>query len=241
MKQALCAALVVALAACGPESAPPPRAPRLPSLAELCEKHSTDKCPRFHNYVELYDKLFAPLRHTTQRVLEIGVQEGDSLRLWEAYFPSAKIFGLDIIPTPEVNSRRITTMVADQGKREDLQAALKRFGGDYDLIIDDGGHRMALQQVSFATLFPALKSGGLYVIEDMHTSFPHLSRLRGDVEPDGSNSTYTMLDHFIRTGVLRSRYLSEAESAQLKAQIAQCLYFFRATDLHSDFLACWKK
>jgi len=211
-----------------------------PTLAQLCAQHNTDKCPRHHNYVEVYDKLFPSVRNSTRRILEIGILEGDSLRLWEAYFPSARIFGLDIGPKPQVNSERITTMVADQGKRKDLLAALERFGRDYDIIIDDGGHSMLQQQLSFAMLFPALRRGGVYIIEDVATSFPQLYPGYG-VEPDGSNSTFTMIDRFVRTGKVQSKYMTDAESAYLNAHVSHCMYFFRATKVHSDFLACWKK
>ena len=214
-----------------------------PTLAQLCERHglNTDKCPRHHNYVEVYDKLFPAVRDSTRRLLEIGVLEGDSMRLWEAYFPAAKIFGVDIEPKPRVNTERIRTTVADQGRRKDLQLVLERFGGDYDIIIDDGGHTMTQQQLSFATLFPALNAGGVYIIEDVGTSFPQFYPGYG-VEKDGSNSTYTMIDGFVRTGKVRSKYMTDAESAYLSAHISHCLYFVRSTQkVRSDFFACWKK
>ena len=234
MTRALAAALALVLAACGRAEGP------APTLAELCQTHPTDKCPSFHNYVEIYDGLFAPLRASTRKLLEIGVQRGYSMRLWEAYFPSAQIVGLDIRPTPQVDTARITTMVADQGKREDLQAVLKKFGADFDIIIDDGGHYMEHQQVSLATLFPALRSGGLYIIEDLHTSFPNRYP-KFDVKPDGSNSTYAMLDRLIRTGEVTSPYMTAAERAYLKQNIAQCGFVFRNNERMSAFLVCRKK
>ena len=233
MTRSRLAALALALAGCSQEAAPP-------TLAQLCQAHPSDKCPSFHNYVEIYEPLFAPLRHSTRRILEIGVQQGYSMRLWEAYFPAARIVGLDIHPRPNVDTARITTMVADQGKREDLRAVLAKLGGDYDIIIDDGGHYMEHQQVSLATLFPALRPGGLYIIEDLHTSFPRIYP-NFDVKPDGSNSTYAMLDRLIRTGEVTSPYMTEAERAYLKANVAQCGYVFRNTARHSGVLICRKK
>lgn len=227
------AAALLALTACSREAPPP-------TLAQLCEKYPTDKCPTAHNYVETYERLFAPLRASTRRVLEIGVLHGYSMRMWEEYFPQAKIVGVDIVAHPKVDSARVTTVVADQGKREDLQAVLAKFGGDYDIVIDDGGHHMNHQQVSFATLFPAVRPGGFYIIEDMHTSFPQFYP-GFDVAKDGSNSTWAMVERFIRTGELASPYMTAEERAYLKAHIAQCSYGFRNSERRSAFLVCRKR
>ncbi len=211
-----------------------------PTLTELCKKHPSDKCPFHHNYVVIYEMLFSPLRRRDIRLLEIGVLDGDSMRLWEAYFPSAQIFGLDIASKTQHDSRRVKTLVADQGKREDLTKAIAATGGNFDVVLDDGGHTMAQQQISFGTLFPAIKSGALYIIEDIHSSFPHLWPGFG-VERDGANSTYTMIDRFVRTGRVESEYLTAAENNYLSENISHCMYFFRSTKRHSDFFACWKK
>ncbi len=234
---ALCAALVLG---CSADDRWPATLWAQKTLADLCVQHPTDKCPYHHNYVEIYEQLFAPMRHRGLRILEIGVEEGKSMRLWEAYFPTANIFGLDIMSKTQHDSARVATLVADQGKREELKAALDRIGRDFDIIIDDGGHRMDQQQISFATLFPVVKPGGLYIIEDIHTSFPHVAKGFG-VEPDGANSTYAMIDNFVRTGAVRSRYLSDAESGYLVANISYCAYYFRPTRIHSDFFLCRKK
>src|SRR5262249_15277228 len=41
----------------------------------------------------------------------------------------------------------------------------------FDIIIDDGSHLSAHQVCAFETLIGALNSGGLYIIEDVQTSF----------------------------------------------------------------------
>ena len=209
-------------------------------MAQLCEQYRTDKCPYHHNYVEIYESLFAPMRDKSLRILEIGVFEGMSMRLWEAYFPAAQIFGLDIESKSHYDSQRVKTLVADQGKRDDLGRVLTVTGRDFDLILDDGGHKMDQQQISFGTLFPTLKSGGLYIIEDIHTSFPELYPGYG-VDPDGQNSTYAMIDRYVKTGKIGSKYLTEAENEYLSKNISRCAYFLRSNQFHSDLFACWKR
>jgi hypothetical protein len=210
------------------------------TLTELCQRYSTDKCPFHHNYVEFYEALFSPLKNQRIRLLEIGVLEGKSMRLWEAYFPDARIFGLDIEPKTQYDTERVKTLVADQGNRMDLAKVTSVTGRDFDIILDDGGHRMDQQQISFGTLFPAIKSGGLYIIEDIHTSFPELYAGYG-VDPDGQNSTYAMIDRFVKSGRITSKYLTSSENDYLTENISRCAYFLRRNKFHSDFFACWKK
>ena len=233
-------AFLVHLAAC--DSQPSAKSAQLAgkTLAELCEHHPTDKCPFHHNYVQIYEMLFSPLRNKQIRLLEIGVFHGDSLRLWEAYFPAAQIFGVDITDKTQYDTKRIKTVIGDQGDRQDLARIIRITGDGLDIILDDGGHRMEQQQISFGALFPAVKSGGLYIIEDIHTSFP--DRFPGfGVEPDGQNTTYAMIDRFVRTQKFQSKYLTAAENDYLSKYVSYCSYFVRTNDFHSDFFACWKK
>jgi demethylmacrocin O-methyltransferase len=210
------------------------------TLTQLCDHFPTDKCPFHHNYVEIYDMLFSQLRNQPIRILEIGVLKGDSLRLWEAYFPTARIFGIDIADLAHHNTSRIKTLIADQSDRRALARIIRVTGGEFDIILDDGGHRMEQQQISFGVLFPTLKSGGLYIIEDIHTSFP--DRYPGfGVESDGRNSTYALIDGYARTLKIQSKYLTSAENDYLSRNISYCSYYLRSNKFHSDFFACRKK
>ena len=211
-----------------------------PSLSELCALHHTDKCADHHDYVEIYDLFFQPVRERVERVLEIGVFKGDSMRLWEAYFPTAHIYGLDIVDSSAHDTDRITTAIADQADRMQLGAFIEAEGSDFDIILDDGGHTMEQQQISFGFLFPHVRPGGLYVIEDIHTSFPQLWPGYG-VEDGGANSTYTMIDRFVRTGAFESRYLTATELEYLTRNVEHCFYSYRTTEFHSDFFLCEKK
>ncbi len=217
---------------------PPPGAAQ--SLTELCQTHKTDKCASGHNYVELYEKFFGPIRHQVQRVLEIGVWHGDSLRLWKEYFPSARIFGIDITDSSRYDTDRIITAIADQASREQLGKFVETYGPPFDIVIDDGGHTMEQQQTSFGFLFPYVRSGGIYIIEDVHTSFPALYPDYG-VEADEKNSTFSMISHFVRSGKFRSKYLTEQELQHLTTHVDYCLYSYRTTKHSSAFFLCEKK
>jgi hypothetical protein len=126
--------------------------------------------PGQHAYGASYDVLFRHLRLRRVKLLEIGILGGDSLLAWRAYFPRGEIVGCDIEPKQHLGGGRIRVHTTDQGSTADLDA-LARAEGPFDIIIDDGSHRSAHQLFAFRRLFPHLKDGGIYVIEDVQTSF----------------------------------------------------------------------
>jgi hypothetical protein len=245
MKTHLAAAggiLLITLVAAGGYRADSFEASGPPTLVELCRQFPTDKCPYHHNYVEIYETLFGRMRNAAIRFLEIGVLHGNSVRLWEAYFPNAQIYGLDIDEsTTKYKSARINILIGDQGNRADLTKVLDATGRELDVVLDDGGHAMHQQQLSLGVLFPAIKNGGLYIVEDVHTSFPELYPGYGVGPPDGRNSTYALIDRFVRTGRFTSQYLTDAENEYLTKNVSYCAYYLRQNGLHSDFFACWKR
>jgi len=83
---------------------------------------------------------------------------------------------------------------------------------------------MEQQQVSLGFLFPYIKNGGIYVLEDLHTSLPG-SRPRFGLKKDLTNSTLKMLENFISDGKIISEYMSEEEILYLNSNIEYCEIF----------------
>jgi hypothetical protein len=141
-------------------------------MDEIALKAGTDKSSDFHDYTNVYSRYFNAIRDQKLTFLEIGVYKGDSVKLWERYFPNAKLHFIDITPALiHYYSPRAQYHFFDQTDVKALHALAGEVGGNFDIIIDDGGHRMDQQIISFETLFPYVKSGGFYVIEDLHTSY----------------------------------------------------------------------
>jgi hypothetical protein len=187
-------------------------------LEALAHKYGTDKGNSSHHYTETYEYFFYPIKYSGKKIFEIGIEQGASLKMWRDYFPNAVIYGIDILDTSKLNSDTIKTFVADQGNRKNLQNFINTFGGEFDIILDDGGHTMELQQISFGYLFKYVKPGGYYIIEDVHTSFmPNFG-----AEKDGSNTTFLMISDFISHGKINSKYLTQAEIDYLAANIDYC-------------------
>jgi hypothetical protein len=141
-------------------------------MDNLALKANADKGSFFHNYTEIYADYFAPLRDKKIRFLEIGIDNGNSVKLWENYFKNASLYFIDItLQNVKYASERSKYFVVDQENPRDLNKFIQETGGLFDVIIDDGGHTMNQQIVSFQCLFPHVKPGGLYIIEDLHTSY----------------------------------------------------------------------
>lgn len=101
---------------------------------------------------------------------------GESAATWDEYFTQAELHFMDIRAQffekyGKNLSPRCHLHVENQEKRNVLLNFLDNIGGYFDIILDDGGHTMKQQLVSFDVLFPAVKSGGVYIIEDLHTSY----------------------------------------------------------------------
>ncbi len=192
---------------------------QLASLARLeSGADCTDKGALDHNFVEIYEKFFFQWKEEPIRILEIGIYGGGSLELWYKYFSKASVFGIDIDPKQGMDNDRVQTFVADQSNRNQLQKFIDINGGDFDIIIDDGGHTMEQQQISLGCLFPYVKSGGYYVIEDLHTSLPHIWPT---FKATPETSTLTMLENFVRgtPPIMFSRYMRPYEMSDLQNNI----------------------
>ena len=162
------------------------------SLTEIANSHGTDKGTvgpsrlwRAHNYTDVYDAYLSPLRDRPVDVLEIGLgvtgaawragiargrngTGGASMRTWSEYFPAAHVYGLDINPAGFLDTDRVHTYVVDQGDPAALDRFLATVGDTlFDVVVDDGSHRPDHQQITLGRLFPRVRPGGLYFIEDL--------------------------------------------------------------------------
>lgn len=138
-------------------------------LYKLSLKYSPTK--RRHDYLKRYNFHFYPIREKVKKILEIGVDKGESLYLWEEYFPNAEIHGLDINKECEkFNKGRVKIHIGDQSNKNFLND-LGEKNNFFDIIIDDGSHIHDHIIKSFTSLYPFLKNGGYYVVEDVVNNY----------------------------------------------------------------------
>lgn len=169
-------------------------------LCELSAKYGSDK--HLGGYTAFYDQILAG--RAVRKVLEIGIgtpkvmkhvpgyMTGASIRVWCDYFPGAHVYGLDndleaLIIRWDWRGHDIDLRLCDQHSRADLISSAQAFGGNFDIIVDDGDHSASSQVFTAVHLMPFLAAGGLYIIEDAAPGcappFPHSSVVT--MTPDG--------------------------------------------------------
>lgn len=136
------------------------------TLDELGILQGTDKSSLQHDYLAKYARLFAPFRDLPITVIEIGIDQGASLRMWEQYFARASIVGIDIQERcRQFEGGRRHVEIADQSDVKAMTGLGRRY--QPAIVIDDGSHRADHILASFEALFPHVAAGGIYVVEDL--------------------------------------------------------------------------
>lgn len=138
-------------------------------LYELGIKYNTDKVFH-HEYHGIYDFFLKQFYNAPGSMLEIGICAGNSLEMWLELFPNAHIYGMDI--DKEYSGERYSISKGDQSNINDLQTVNSIISNKGLFFInDDGSHIPEHQLLTFNTLFPTLEDGGIYIIEDVETSY----------------------------------------------------------------------
>lgn len=142
------------------------------TLIEYFEHHDHRMIHKWMHYFEIYERHLSKFRHKRMSMIEFGVWQGGSLQMWKHFFgPEATIYGVDIDPRcATLGEENITIIMGNQEDRDSLRG-IKDTLPRFDLIIDDGGHTMMQQIITFEEMYSHLKEGGVYLCEDLHTSY----------------------------------------------------------------------
>ena len=188
-------------------------------LTNIGIKYQSDKA-WWHKYTHVYSKLFEYLgyaRDSKITLLELGFSHGSSHLMWREYFPNATIIAIDIKPWKwyqdreksqgtiedrlqdiintnfdKLFNKNFQLFVGDQKDLELLKKICDTFG-KFDVILDDASHRNLETKASFDYLFPYLKDGSPYIIEDLHSTF--LKDVRHDIEAFDALNNFKYLNH----------------------------------------------
>lgn len=215
-------------------------------LSELAEVYKTDKREELHGYTKVYEEYFAPLRNKPITFLEIGFFNGASARMWDEYFSEAKLHFIDNVPDSfkeeniEGLSSRCAFHIVDQGDPQELQEFIEKSEKEFDVIIDDGGHKPFQQITSFEMLFPHLKSGGVYVIEDLHAAYwMHYGGLGTRRKPKlGSNTVIQFLHGLINDLNYVGAYRGYANFDNCPKKVLDKLSYYQEHIKEIHFYSC---
>ena len=197
-------------------------------LTQLANKYSSDKGTMYgskHGFSEIYDTYFINFKNQEINILEIGVNDGSSLKMWYEYFPNAFIYGLDIDDKLCYNNDRISCGILDQSKDEHLEYFTKHINTKFDIIIDDGSHHLRDQQLTFYHFLTLLNSNGLYIIEDLHTSLcdkdTNIYGRNIDIWDDINNTTL----FYLQNKPYNSVYLNDEQNQYIQNNIKEVTIF----------------
>lgn len=142
------------------------------TLRDLFYQHGGRLIHKWDHYFEIYEKYFSKYRGQKLNILEIGISHGGSIQLWKKYFgDQVHIYAIDINPQCRQFADEDTTIfIGSQSDPEFLNEVIRQLP-ELDIIIDDGGHTMLQQKVSFEMLYLKVTEGGIYLVEDTHTSY----------------------------------------------------------------------
>jgi hypothetical protein len=149
------------------------------TLNDLGLKHRTDKNSEHHNYLDTYETYLSRFKDKDIVLVDaVGGYEfsdrgGESLRMWSEFFPKAKIIGIDLYEKKLSLPSNVMTIQCSQDNSSILKMVFLDEGCP-DIFIDDFSHVNDLSIKTFEICFPFLKSGGVYIVEDIESfAYPH--------------------------------------------------------------------
>lgn len=177
-------------------------------LDQLAIKYGTDKSSKIHNYTELYAFYLDQLRSQPVRVLELGWgghedpdKGGASAQMWRDYFPNGTVVCIDLEEKTITDAHKgLHFRRGSQADPEFINQIAEEFG-PFDLIVDDASHLSSLTIKSWQLLYPHLKSGGIYVVEDTHMAYHQqwYGQSEANFNPDKNGTrTITAMNYFKR-------------------------------------------
>ena len=167
-------------------------------LTLLANKYGTDKGTMFrecHGYTEIYEDYIKKFIGKHPRILEIGIEDGNSLKMWNDFFVGdCEIYAIDIVEDKKIYETENTHIfIQDQGSRTDWEKFKSQFENNckefFDIVIEDGSHYPIHQMITLFELCDCVKKGdGIYIMEDLHSNIDRYSYFLNNV-----NNTETPL------------------------------------------------
>ena len=149
------------------------------NLDDLFYQYGSDKAEIFkpakrtgHGFSKFYTKQLHNFKDKKINILELGSYAGASAAAFSKYFINSKIFCFDInISNFKFISKNIEVYGVDINNKNKIlkildQIFLNHGFKKFDLIIDDGSHKLSDILFSIKFFFEYLKIDGFYIIED---------------------------------------------------------------------------
>lgn len=191
----------------------------------------------WHGYIQFYEKFF--VNRDFRSIAELGVFKGNSIRWLLERFPNSNICAADILPQQESwpVDPRVKYFNLDQGNTDQVIDFYNQ--ENFDLIIEDGSHFPEHQVTCLVEGMKRLLPGGLYVLEDIHTSLnqPQGNALTVLLAIDHYNRIEKTIDEHTATEIADQSLLSASDVILLARQI-KTISLYRRTHLPNSCYNC---
>lgn len=198
---------------------------------QLAKSHKGAPFLKWEHYFPVYSKVARELKAANTakvlKILEIGVDRGGSLVLWKKLFGNGNlVYGIDINPMASQVSPRIAHVRIGSQNDQNFLDEIKKEIGSCDLIVDDGSHASSDVIFTFKSLFPWLAAGGIYLIEDSHSSYWTYWNLKGGLRRKTSCIEYfkNIIDT-LHQDYIKSNASKRIWRGQVPAQIESIEFF----------------
>jgi len=174
-------------------------------------EYCTDKITT-HGYHRFYNKELEEYRRLKNiGILEIGIQHNNSLNLWKKFFPNAFVYGIDI--NIDYSDERCKIFKVDQSSLIQIQNVKSQINNPIYFINDDGSHVPEHQILCFDYFFSEiLKEGGVYIIEDIETSYWKKGQVYGYPTNYGFQNYFSIIEKFkLLVDYVNFNFLSEKD------------------------------
>ena len=162
------------------------------SYFEICKQVDSDK--HSHGYSKFYERFFERIKKSKEcvEILEIGVRYAAGTRCFHEYFENCNITGVDIIYSSQAKKFKRNNKSFDfiHGSAVDPQIIKQINRKKFDIIIDDASHITGHQIFCFKEYYKLLNPGGIYIVEDLHTSYMDLVAGSKEVKQDESQMSF---------------------------------------------------
>jgi len=144
------------------------------SLVQLADHLRTDK-NTLHSYLPLYQKLLVSKKNTAKNVLEIGILNGGSIKLWNDFFKNANVYGLDIMDINDVwesikNKEKIILYTStDAYDNVFFTTNFLNKNIKFDFMLDDGPHTLETMKEFIKLYSQIMTDDGILIIEDVQS------------------------------------------------------------------------
>ena len=161
-----------------------------------------------HGYAKIYENLFKPKKSEKLKILEIGSFYGNASAALFFYFKNSLIYSADINPDMyKYKGSRLKNFFADTSSRGSINENILKKNIEFDIVIEDASHMLKDQIISLFMIFPKIKKGGIFIVEEI--DFPEK---REDMRIDQFKPDLkTILKKVISKEDFKSDYIQDKE------------------------------